>query len=418
MSNEGNITKEWELYMLLLRCAIRGEKLQKEHAEQFFEIESDRIIKRAGENGQLFLLENYIEEYARFRGEDTKPRHNDIGRVIYEGERYKCIRKVVSLAKENNITFVLFKGCVLADLYPQYMQRTSCDTDIFVYEEDKQKALKLLTDAGYDIIDESSKDKVTVLEYEKAHHVIELHTCLWEDYEGRRLDILESMGLTDRNKLIQLQVCGFEATTLDYEDHLLYQLFHIIKHFSLEGVGVKYLSDITLYVDKYGKYIDYNDLWRKLESLGYEKFSHYLFAVCIEFLGMNGEILEGRNMEMGSELMDFMLDLFRSGSVFEGHYDSWQIMGMMTPYFVGEKKGPKSKLGRKIAVIFPRAKDLQDCFGYAKKNPILLPIAWIHRAVKYCVRYHKNSDKWYNTGEKLDIAEYRINLMDKMGLLG
>ena len=121
---------------------------------------------------------------------------------------------------------------------------------------------------------------------------------------------------------------------------------------------------------------------------------------------------------MGDELYEFMLDLFNGGAPGGEKKDSWQILGMMTPYFTGEKKGAKSKVARKLAVIFPRAKDIQEYYPYVKKFPFLLPVAWVHKAVNYLIKYQKKGDDWYSAGEKLDVAERRIDLMDKMGLLG
>lgn len=415
---QSNITKEWELYMYLLRCAIRGEKTDTEVLGKYQDIESRTLRERARQGGQMALLATNINEFARFRKEEDIPPDRSLASVVYEYEKYKCIRRVLSLAGQKGIPFIIFKGCVLAGLYPQYIQRSSCDTDIFVYDVYRQQAIDMLVEAGYVINEEHSKEQVCVLRYSSFPHTIELHTCLWEDYQGKRLDILESMNLTAKEKLITLETCGFQVMTLGYEEHLIYQLFHIIKHFSLEGIGVKYLADITLYVDAYGKYIDFEQFWDRLEQLDYAKFAHYLFAICIEFLGMDSSILENRQMEMGEELYEFMLDLF-NGGVFGGEKkDSWQILGMMTPYFTGEKKGAKSRLTRKLAVIFPRARDLQDHYAYARKHPILLPVAWVHKAVNYLIKYKQKGDDWYSAGEKLDVAEHRIDLMDKMGLLG
>lgn len=420
MSNQGNNTiSEWKLYMYLLRCAIRGEKLQPEVLEQYKDIESSVIRECSRNNNQTFLMDIPIDEYARFRGEEV---NNNIKekkiKAAYMMGQYKCIRDVLELAKKNNIQLIMFKGCVLADLYPQYSLRSSCDSDIFVYREYRQAAIDMLLNMGYVINEEHSKNEVCVLQYTKFPHTIELHTCLWEDYTGKRLDILEELNLTDKNTLIELETCGFKVTTLGYEEHLIFQIFHIVKHFSLEGIGNKYLADIALYVDKYGKYIDYDHLWKALDRLDYSKFAYYMFVVCSEFLGMDKSILEGKEMDMGDEFMDFVMDLFNGGTVGVDKKESWQIFGMMTPYFTGEKKASKNTVGRKLAVVFPRAKDLQDCFGYAKKCPILLPVAWGHRAILFADRKYIKKEDMYSANEKLELADKRLDLMDKMGLMG
>ena len=175
---QSNITKEWELYMYLLRCAIRGEKLDTKELVKYQEIESKAMREKAGRNGQTFLLENYINEYARYRKEEDIPEPRGLRQVIYEYEKYKCIRNVLALAKEHNLPFVVFKGCVLADLYPQYIQRRSSDTDIFIRYEYRQQAIDMLVEAGYVINEQDSKNEVCVLEYRRFPHKIELHSCL------------------------------------------------------------------------------------------------------------------------------------------------------------------------------------------------------------------------------------------------
>lgn len=418
MTVEHNITDEWRLYMYLLRCAIRGEELDEKVLEEYKNVDSISLRERANQNKQGFLMCSVIDRYCEFLKEEVPANNNRMLAMRALGQ-YKCLRDVLELAKQKNIQLILFKGCVLAGLYPQYALRNSCDTDIFVYKKDRQQAIAMLVGAGYVINEEHSKNEVCVLVNSKFPHVIELHTCLWEDYTGKRLDILEDMGLTDKDKLIELETCGFKVTTLGYEQHLIYQMFHIVKHFSLEGIGNKYLADIALYVDAYGKYIDYDHLWEAFDRLDYSKFAYYIFVICSEFLGMDKAILNRRQMPMGDEFVDFVLDLFNSGTVGIEKKDSWQIFGMMTPYFTGEKKAGKSTFARKLAVVFPRSKDLQDCFGYAKKCPVLLPVAWVHRAILFInKKYINKNEDMYSAGQKLDIAEKRINLLDKMGLMG
>lgn len=420
LKEQGNsITEEWKLYMYLLRCAIRGNEPDESVVKGFSGISSQMLWDMARNNNQVMLMEDYIRKYSKYINEEKFEHNKPLEFVIICYEIYKCIRRVVEAAKERGLTFVLFKGCILSNLYPNYIERSSCDTDIFVYREEKEQALNLLHELGYTELAEKSNPEVTALKYERGRvsHVIELHTCLWEDYEGRRMDILESMEITKRETLINLKVCGFEVTTLGYEQHLIFQLFHIIKHFSLEGVGLKYLADIALYVDAYGKYIDKDSLWKKLDMLGFSKFSYYIFVICAEFLGMDTEILNGQKIEMGPEVVDFMQDLLQAGKIYGDKSAGWQILGMMTPYFTGNRGTSQSKWKRKLEVVFPRAKDLPDEFAYAKKMKFLLPVAWVHKAVNYLIRWSKYKDIMYNTSEKLEVAEHRIALMKGLGLL-
>lgn len=414
-----DVTKEWKMYMHFLRCAIRKEELDVTLLQELKDIESEVIWKKAVTNSQAMLLEDNIRKYSKFRNEEEFIHNRPLGYIIECYEVYKYMRIVFDKARERGLTFVTFKGCVLANLYPNYIERSSCDTDIFVYREEKEQALELLKELDYEINTEKSNAEVTVLKVEKElfMHTIELHTCLWEDYQGRRIEILEGLGLTKKESLINLKVCGFEVTTLGYEEHLIFQIFHIIKHFSLEGVGTKYLADLTLYVDAYDRYINKDHFWNSLDKLGYSKFTYYIFVICAEFLGMSTDILNGRKLEMGPEVVAFMEDLLQRGRIYSDKDAGWQILGMMTPYFTGERGTSKLKWKRKLEVVCPRAKDLPDEFAYARKVKILLPIAWVHKAICYLIRYNKNKNTTYSTSEKLDVAEHRISLMKDLGLL-
>ncbi len=409
--------REWRLYLYLMKCAIRKQKLREEELKDYQDITYDTMCEHATRNGQIMLMSSILEEYAQWRNKGECIRKISVVQVMEEYEMYKCIRNVLDAARERKLPLVVFKGCVLADLYPEYIQRQSCDADFYVDKKYKAAATELLQQLGYVIDPTHGKNEVTIFRYQKFPHMIELHTCLWEDFKGKRLDTLQSFGLTDPDKLIELDVCGFRVTTLGYEEHLIYQIFHIIKHFSLEGVGVKYLADISLYVDAYGRYIDYDHFWHRMDELGYTKFVHCLFILCIELLEMSSDIMQGRRLEMGPELMELLSDLFHSGKIYGRNRDSWQILGMMTPYFSGEKRSKKSNFARKLSVIFLRPKDLQDNYGFAKKYPILLPIAWVKRIFDYLKKYCRNPEMTYNASQKLNLAEHRIDLLDKMDLM-
>lgn len=409
------MTDEQKLYMYLLRCAIRGEEEQEEILTQYKHVETRTILDKAVENGQHLLLTPYISAFEQLKGGEKLG--IPVNLIVKQYSQYQCIRNIVTKAKEKGILLILFKGCILADLYPEYIQRISCDTDMLVYPEDRIQAEQLLAESGYVHNEEKSNPEVQVYQLEKPKHNVELHTCLWEDYSGKRLDILKEMQLDKRESLITKDVCGISVTTLGYEEHLIYQMFHIVKHFSLQGVGIKYLADITLYVDAYGQYIDYSDFWEKVERLGYDKFCYEFFNLCVELLGMKDDILQGRKAEKNSGKMLLMQDLFQMGKTYADKTAGWQIMGMMTPYFVGEKEGSHSAGKRKLQVIFPASKDLPEEYLYAKKHPVLLPIAWGHKAVRYLVRYQRNRKTWYSVSEKLDVAQKRIALMDSLGLL-
>ena len=96
-------------------------------------------------------------------------------------------------AQKRNLHLVSFKGIMLSALYPDPVLRFSSDADIYVDKTERVAAEKMLWDIGYYKIESSSKEHVPVYLIEKPQRClkIELHDCLWEDYEGYQTKILE-----------------------------------------------------------------------------------------------------------------------------------------------------------------------------------------------------------------------------------
>lgn len=340
--------------------------------------------------------------------------------IIIEYKKYIGIRKLLVEAEKEGIKLIFFKGCTLADLYPQYVLRRSSDIDIFVYKRDRKKAIELLERLGYTKNEEHSKEEVPVYVSDELYNVIELHFFLWEDYEGRKIDIMKDMNLVDEASLLETEVCGINLTTLGYEEHLIYQMFHIIKHFSTEAVGIRYLTDITLYINQHGKNINYTILWEKLHKLGFAQFSYSFFHLCVSYFNMNDDVMKAISpMDVTNETV-LLIDMLNKGLLFEHKTSSWQILGIMTPYLVGDETVPKSKIRRKLKILFPTSKALPKKFSYAREYKILLPFAWIHKMLDFLIRYKKFNKiygDWYNANEKLTTADYRLDLMKSLGLV-
>ena len=408
-----------ELLFYLTRCAIyRTEPSDFDEKFGGTNIDWNELFEVATKNNLISIIYSVILNIDKEKDIlSDKQREwisvNAKGTLFPELHKYMLISNIVKCAEERNIRLVFFKGLILADLYPQYVERVSSDSDIFVEEKDREAAENVLRDNGYVFDPEESKENVQVYVHRKPYHMVELHTKLWEDYKGPRIDILADMNLTDN--CIDIVACKIPVHTLGHENHLVYQLFHIIKHFSLEGIGARYLVDITLFVNRYIDEIDLKSFWDKITRLGYSKFVDTFFSICIDQLGMNPAVMNGRK-QLPSKMTDILkADLIKVGNVRDKEA-RWQIMGAMEAYFTGEEKVSRTKLGKKMAMAFPSAKALPKVYSYARKYPILLPIAWIHRAIKFLFKKATHKDDFFGVSEKMDIGEKRLSLLDELGL--
>lgn len=399
---------------------IRGEIREKKTDLQLTIEELEEIYQYAVRNKLLAILCNQVAMYQELADTEIVKKWKSQARaaVIRQYGVYNALRKVLASAREKNITMILFKGCVLADLYPQYSMRTSSDTDIYVYPKDREKSRALLEELGYQEMKDHSKPMVPVFYHRESRHVIELHYCLWEDYEGSQMELLEELQLDSQESLITLNVCGgMEVTTLGLEEHLIYQIFHVVKHFVLQGIGVRYITDLTLYINKYGSMISWESFWRKIKKLGYETFCIGLFTLGIEYFAMDAACMQGRRCLPESVAEELLVDLLNKGKIMEEKEAGWQILGIMTPYLEGKKKYEESSWKRNFKVMFPEREALSEDYAYAKKHKILLLAAWIHRGVKFAMKRLTQRKQWYSMGEKLDIVNHRLRLMRELELV-
>lgn len=386
------------------------------------------IYGKAQKNKLSMLLYHVTEKYSREQLEESRRdslKSMALNRILKEAGDMQQIRKILSVCKDNGLMPVIFKGVVLSELYPQHLLRGSGDTDVYVYQQDRDQMIQTLEELGYqkDLI--HSKEMVPVYIEPESRHVVEVHYSLWEDYKGQKMDLLEEMQLVSPKSLLSTTACNMEVMTLGYTEHLIYQMFHIIKHFATELVQIRYLADVTLFINAYAAEIDWIRFWDSMKILNYQVFCKTFFSLCVDQLGMKPEALNHTaEIALGNKEL-LIRELFYPGGEEQGKRPSWQFFGLITPYLQGEEEAADSSFRQKLKMLFPSPKALPDKCWYAKKYPILLPIAWAHKIFGWLYRYicyyvkrkDRSSGDLYSAREKLAAAEYRISLMREMGLL-
>lgn len=412
-------------FFILLKDSIYTDN---KRLKEYDEVDWNRLFKLAVTNKLVSVMCTAAMKYGIYEMPEALKKSwksLSLQNMLFESQKYVTIKKIVKEAEKENFNLIFFKGIILADLYPYHLLRTSDDTDVFVHKEDKEKAIKMLEGLGYIRNEEHSKDTVPVYVNQEISHVVELHFSLWEDYKGPQMNLLDEMDLTNVDKLVKRNMCGIDILSMGYEEHLIYQMFHIIKHFTTQSVGVRYLSDITLYINKYYEFIDGSSFWRKIKTLGYEKFSYTFFQLCVDLLDMDSRILQEVKDVTGADKIKLLADMIVQAEETQDNMASWQIFGLIAPYLQGDATASDSKIIRKAKILFPGRNALPDKCRYAQKYPILLPVAWMHKIIGWSYRYtrHYISGKnltegdMYGAGGKISAADYRLSLMKEMGLI-
>ncbi len=331
---------------------------------------------------------------------------------LKEYRKNYALRQILSEIKKANKSGVIFKGPVLANLYPNYALRSSCDTDILIKESEKEEIFKIVEKLGYQRI-LISEDNVYTFESTEYGHRLELHTTIYGQHEGPRIDLLNAMDLTNPDSLIQVEACGIPVTTLGYEEQLIYLMFHMIKHFTLEGIALRHLIDIILYINAYIEKISLDNFWNAMKVLGYDSCCMVFFSASIRYMGLDSRILAGRKLVDSKVCDDLLMDIMNHGLNKMENKKIFQLWGIMEPYMVGSARKKQSAKRNYLTLLKP----IDKRYEYARKYKILLPVCWVHKVGSYIHSKYILKKGIYTPLEKVKVAESRIQLLQEIGLI-
>ncbi|MBQ8822006.1 MAG: nucleotidyltransferase family protein [Lachnospiraceae bacterium] len=282
-------------YMTLLKCIAETTMPPKEVVSA---ITVEDLYLFATLNKLDTLLLPILEAWKIYTPEDILLvrdwRGDATARVILEYKKQGLINKLLQKAATQGLTPILFKGYVLADLYKDFTFRSSSDTDILISPRELQAFTALLKELQYSHASDLDTEDVYTYIYEKDGgmiHKIELHTSLFEDAAGHELEVLKALQLSAKETLLPLHCCNMNLCTLGHTQHLIYQIFHMVKHICYYGLPARYLPDTALFIRKYHDEIDWEVFHKAMTELGYACFCRQLFTGLVHYFGLPREIM-------------------------------------------------------------------------------------------------------------------------------
>ena len=194
------------------------------------------------------------------------------------------------------------------------------------------------------------------------------------------------------------------------EEFLIHIISHLAKHLKNRGAGVRNLCDIVLYIEANSKNIDWVYVTEKINSFGLKRFFNVLIVILHKHFGMQigamgnisiSDIAIDNNF--ADELLQYMLSHGVYGTPFEENL-----------YLPNIKKIHNSKIKMYIDCVhqlFPSIIKLSPRYSYAKKFPILLPLAWIHRLL--VIRFERKVTI-INAIKEMQSSRFEVNTKNKL----
>lgn len=366
----------------------------------------DQLLIKANEQNILPII---YEQVLKIVNEEDK-------KYIKQKYQIKVIQEVSLQVKKTDIFLKLYqylsqkgimplvmKGLICRHIYPSPDLRKSGDEDILVRDEDYQQCHKFMKE--YPMLceeyeDVSHEEEIKYLDT-KQMLLIEMHKNLFpgESIMGDNWNTLFTN--VHENSCI-VQINGISIKTLGHNDHLLYLILHLFKHFLHSGVGIRQICDVIIYAKTYGQEINWEYIYQQCQKVNADYFFLAVLTIGKKYLGFD---YHKANIpiqweDISIDETDLLNDIL-SGGIY-GAVNNEELHG-------GTYMMNKAKHGKKaiIKTLFPSLKDMQAKKEYLKTKPYLLPIAWLERIYSYL----KNGNlKAYQKGKQRSelLKKYKI----------
>ena len=407
------------LFLTALRAGLRQERVNWEQP-----METERwaaLFQLAAEHKVLPMIYEAVYACPSAKAADTRLfaayKQQTVLAVMQQTRKTSEFLALYAFLRESGVTPLVVKGIVCRTLYPKPDNRPSGDEDLLIPAEEFPKCHQALLD--YDM--EVANPKVDLdTDYEVPYRkpgsplYIELHKCLFPP---------DSEAYGDLNHFFAdaqpetLTVNGQGIATLAPTEHLLYLICHALKHFLHSGFGIRQVSDIALYANRYGRNVDWQRLLDCCREMHGEVFAAALFQIGQRYLTFDPDQAEYPAVWRAIQVDEGPLleDLLASGVYGDATMSRKHSSNITLDAVAAEKQGTHAAGLRKT--LFPTAKQLEGRYPYLKGKPYLLPAAWMSRWAQYGRETLWHRDGSNCAADAVKIGSRRVELLRQYGIL-
>jgi|GEM_PF-61182 len=315
---------------------------------------------------------------------------------------------VINALRERGCEPVVLKGELLKRLYSDPHSRLSSDEDIYLAADGAEGCLALLKGLGFAADDgaDAGAEVVSVTSRSGLH--LELHRVLCGGMRGGEARHFE--GALART----VYVSGGEAELRSFAptDEVYYLICHAAKHFASCGFGVRTALDIAVYTMRNYKELDLAELERLLEASGLICFASGVYDMAAKHMGYDAkEYPLPFIMKDGGFIADggAMLADCLAGGVYG---KSSMQRAQSAKYTKDAQAGQGSHFKTLLSAAFPKKGSIEGEYPFVKEHPMLLPLAWGKRILKYLASGRRDAEAGAAIGRK------RIRLLQSYGMAG
>ena len=392
--------KTSNIAMKLVSLALAGKKLDEipysdEEMKAVYE-----YAKKSGIAGiTYFAIEDALDEDKAF-DEDSfyfdwkRMRINSYRRnLLYDKEQ----NAVIDFLNDNDIWYMPLKGAVVKDYYPVPDVREMNDVDILVDETKREQIKTFMESQGYErwIHDYTKEDEDGDItkgdnsdEYIKEpFFYFEFHKFLIEENSNPYL-AKYYQNIKDRLVKDSDSKCGYHFTD---EDFYIYMIAHAYKHFAGNGIGIRFLMDVCVYLNSH-KDLDYNYIQDVLEDAGIKDFEKDAREVALMAFDLDSQT----DMDSLTESQKKLYDSILGAEIFGNLETRWKNQAYKV-----DASGEVSKSKYYKSRLFPDDDWYRIHHPFVYKHKIVKPFFTVYRLTVRLFRGRKTiKEEMDQVGEK------------------
>ena len=406
------MTKEFE-YML--RLFVNGSIGKKTEPDENVNI--DTLLKVAADNNVYYSILHSLLLSDNILDVEAREKNKQILKIAQLASYVRNLRfaEIFKSFEAAQIPYVLLKGYSAAVYYADPYSRISSDTDVLISKCDEKRAIKLLLGKGFTVDKlQTKEDKHCELIHPELG-VLELHFELYNERTAFLWfgDYAEKTSLKRNysalNDVETLPVEEFSINIQSSNERIEFLFLHSLTHFIAGGTSIRTIMDFFLTYIR-DKKINYEMFYKKIRDLGFTRYFNSIMAVIERFLCFD-DIDVPYYKNPGDEFVDAILKDMEVGK-WLGYGNEFYDEIRNASFEKKEIKdfGKGRKIMKNFKKIFPEVRALKNNYSYALKYPVLLPVAWFHRLLRFLF----GESKYKNS--KIDNCN-RIELLKQFDLL-
>lgn len=328
--------------------------------------------------------------------------------VFLQTRRTQAFIDLCQALNRAQIPAVVFKGLLLRILYPKMDFRISSDEDLYIPASYGQAAHTVLCQSGMrtDCAEDSLSTREVVTYVCPATGLrVEVHHRLFSALSPSE-QAMNSVFLGLENRRISVECNGAPLYGMPHTEHMLYLIFHALKHFVHSGFGIRQVCDINLYAGVHGRDIDWKRVFETLCHHRAQVFAAGIWQIGTQFLGFpDRNYLPIEPPDPIPLLQDIL-----NGGVYGSSTEDRQHSSLIT---LNALAGTAASGSARIrSAVFPPLAQMAGKYPYLQRMPWLLPAAWGQRIAGYLRKGSRVSP-----AASISIGNQRVALLRKYGLL-